>query len=88
MSAGEMRPQPSRQELPKALTGSAFLDYAVHLSRRHGFLYVVNPKVGCSSILWTLQRLEAQDAGELVTQGAGGLFARAARRRPGTVGCL
>ena len=37
----------------------SFLDYAVHGSRRHGFVYVVNPKVACSSILWTLRCLEA-----------------------------
>lgn len=45
----------------RALLTPGFLDYAVHVSPAHRYIYVVNPKVGCSSILWTLQRLESGD---------------------------
>lgn len=37
------------------------LEHVVHASRRHRFLYVANPKVGCSSIIWTLRRFESGD---------------------------
>lgn len=45
----------------RELASSYFFDWAVHASSQHRYLYVVNPKVGCSSILWTLQRLERGD---------------------------
>lgn len=48
--------------LPKELLQRSFLDYAVHVSTKHRFIYVINPKVACSSILWTLRRLENRDA--------------------------
>ena len=42
---------------------SGHLDHAVHLSVRHRFMYVANPKVGCSSIIWTLRSLESDEPG-------------------------
>ena len=42
----------------KALLTPKFLDYALHVSPKYRYIYIVNPKVGCSSIIWTLQRLE------------------------------
>lgn len=43
---------------------SRFLHF-LHLSMRHRFLYCSTPKVACSSLLMTLQRIEAQDLGFL-----------------------
>lgn len=65
----------SAEETLAALLDRPFLDYAVHLSRRHRFLYVVNPKVGCSSILWTLRRFESGDT-ETVPQKVGTIHDR------------
>jgi len=65
----------SAEETLAALLDRQFLDYAVHLSRRHRFLYVVNPKVGCSSILWTLRRFESGDT-EAVPQKVGTIHDR------------
>lgn len=43
----------------RSLWTQSFLEQAVHASTTHRFVYVCNPKVGCSSIIWSLRRLEA-----------------------------
>ena len=43
------------------LHSNQHLDHVVHASRKHRFIYVANPKVGCSSIIWTLRRFEGGD---------------------------
>jgi hypothetical protein len=50
-----------RQATRRLLESPDFLDWAVHVSAKHRYLYVVNPKVGCSSILWSLRRFELGD---------------------------
>ena len=35
-----------------------YMDYALHVSPTRRYIYVVNPKVACSSTIWTLRRLE------------------------------
>lgn len=47
----------------RSLWTPSFLEQAVHASTAHRFAYVCNPKVGCSSIIWSLRRLEAGDPG-------------------------
>ena len=44
-----------------AVRAASLLDRTVHVSAKHRYLYVVNPKVGCSSILWSLRRFEVGD---------------------------
>lgn len=54
----------------RSLLRPAFLDYAVHISSEHRYIYVVNPKVGCSSILWSLRRFELGDTDLLPPEGS------------------
>jgi hypothetical protein len=42
-------------------SSTEYMDYALHVSLGNRYVYVVNPKVACSSILWTLRRLELRD---------------------------
>lgn len=58
LSVGEGAGRGALEATTQALLTQQFLDYAVHVSERYRYIYVVNPKVGCSSIIWTLRRLE------------------------------
>lgn len=57
------------------LHSNRHLDHVVHASRKHRFIYVANPKVGCSSIIWTLRRFEGGDS-ELTPDRVGDIHDR------------
>lgn len=49
------------QKFTQANTTTKDLSYAVHVSLKHKYIFVETPKVACSTVKMTLQRLELDD---------------------------